>query len=570
MRDLWLYEWLSGFRFLNYRAKIMATGFIGTHIPLIALASYFTFQSAPDWRTFFVIVGITLVATLVGAGLTLFALDELLRPVIKTSKVLRNYRDARTPSTLPTHFTDEVGTLMADAGSTIMHLDFIRDVLEHVDPNTGLMNRKRLLQFLAKRGENGSGFAIGVIRYASLHRIVEALDTQQAELAMKLVAQRFGEQLPVGADIARIGHAEFAIVLPGKSALQAADAIGGLISRSGEDVVLSGLTLSPELVCGIAEFPTDAADMTDLVDFAVAAAVTANPSRPTAFHSPKARARSVERLRMEQELRRALDRDEFRLHYQPVIDLGESRVRGAEALIRWQHPVQGMLPPGDFIQVAESSGLIDPMGLWVLQKTCAQIRAWDDQGRKDLKVAINLSARQFLDPDLTNHVSEAIAAARITPAQLEIELTETAAMADHEHTKRVFTLLRDLGVSIAIDDFGTGYASMSYLRKLPFDKLKIDREFVTDVHRRRESQAICGALVTLAEGLGLTVLAEGTETEDEVNFLASIGCELFQGFFFAKPVSADEFATAVDALALRSVIKRMHASVEPGRISYSG
>ena len=569
MRDLWFYKWMSGFGFMNYRAKIMVMAFIGTHIPLIALASYFAFQAAPDWGTFLATVGVTLVATLAGTGLTLFVLNELLRPVIQTSKALRNYRETRAPSTLPTHFTDEVGTLMADAGTTITHLEAVRDVLEHVDATTGLMNRKRLIQTLEKQAESG-GFALGVVRYAGLRRLIEALDVSQAEKAMKIVAVRLAKAMPIDAQLARSDQAEFAIVLPGKQALQAASAIGEMISAISDNIDLHDLTVKLELVAGIAVFPSDGDKATAILDHAIAAAASATPLAPTAFHSPEARARSAQRLRVEQELRHALDRNEFRLHYQPVIDLAAGTVRGAEALIRWQHPEQGLVPPGKFIHVAEASGLIDPMGLWVMRETCKQIRSWNDQGRHGLTVAINLSARQFLDPDLKDHVAEAIDAGRIEPSQLEIELTETAVMADHDHTKRVFALLRDLGVSIAIDDFGTGYASMSYLRRLPFDKLKIDREFVTDVHTRRDSQAICKALIALGEGLGLKVLAEGTETDEEVAFLAEAGCDLFQGFYFSKPLSSEDFATATDAIALRSVIRKMSPFSASRRIAEAG
>uniref|UniRef100_UPI0015754D49 EAL domain-containing protein n=1 Tax=Sphingomonas bacterium TaxID=1895847 RepID=UPI0015754D49 len=186
----------------------------------------------------------------------------------------------------------------------------------------------------------------------------------------------------------------------------------------------------------------------------------------------------------------------------PIVDLSLGRVTGAEALIRWQHPERGMVPPLQFIGVAEQSGLIDPIGLWVMRQACRQVKDWADAGLPGMKIAVNLSARQFLDPGLIDSIREALGNAGIAANQLEIELTETAAMADAAHTSAVFGKLRDLGVRIAIDDFGTGYASMSYLRKLPFDKLKIDREFVSNVQSTRDSQAICGALVTLANGLG--------------------------------------------------------------------
>jgi diguanylate cyclase (GGDEF)-like protein len=529
MQELWFYNWMSRFGILNYRAKIMVMAFIGTHIPLIAISTYYAMQSSPNWDAFLTTVGITLVATLGGTVATLYVLNELLKPVLKTSRALRDYRDERRPSTLPTHHTDEVGTLMADAGTTITHLDAVRDVLEHVDAATGLPNRKQFLKEIHRHAVGSAAFALLVVRFANMNRVVEALDGAQAAVAMRVIAERLRDGLKTTAVLARVGDAEFAIVLPDENASTAAVIAQKLQVSASGNLSLDGLALAPSLVIGIAGYPDDALDMSALLDNAIAAAAAASIVSPMTFHSPKARAAAVERLRMEQELRNALERNELRLHYQPVVDLGGGKVRGAEALMRWEHPERGLVYPGSFIPAAEASGLIEPMGLWVLRESCGQVRRWQTAGMDGLKVAINLSARQFLDPHLTGHVTEAIDAAGIDPSQLEIELTETTAMIDHDHSRRLFTSLRDLGVSIAIDDFGAGYASMSYLRKLPFDKLKIDREFVVDVQERRESQAICEALIALSRGLKLDILAEGVESDEEVDYLIGIGLHSLPG-----------------------------------------
>jgi EAL domain-containing protein (putative c-di-GMP-specific phosphodiesterase class I) len=199
------------------------------------------------------------------------------------------------------------------------------------------------------------------------------------------------------------------------------------------------------------------------------------------------------------------------------------------------------------------------MGLWVIRQACQQLGEWNRAGLSGLRMAVNVSARQFLDPALRQHLRDAIESAHISPDQLEIELTETVAMVDYAHTRRVFSALRSDGMSIAIDDFGTGYASMSYLRKLPFDKLKIDREFVTDVHRTRQSQAICGALIELAQGLDLQILAEGTEQESEVRYLAQQGCDLFQGYYFSRPVPADQFSQSLSVPD--GILRRVHEPI---------
>ncbi len=555
---LWFYERISRLRFLGYRGKIMAMAFIGTHIPLIALATYFALQSSPDMGTFLRTVGITLVATLLGTGITLFVLNQLLRPVLMTSKALRSYRETGQVQALPVHLDDEVGTLMADAQHTIDHLDARLDLLQHVNEVTALPNHKRFLQLLELRIERGEAFAVVALRFSNLHRVADTLDRGEADAAARLMARRLAERAELGEHLAHVATAEFACTVGARKGddspwLEAAERVRTALCACAQEMALPGVALQPELHAGIAVFPTDALSAGDLLDRALTAAAQAAQTlapQQVRMHSAEARQVALRRFTMENELRRAMDNDEFELHYQPVVDVVAGHSVGGEALIRWRHPERGMVPPGEFIPAAEASGLIQPIGLWVMRRACAQVREWNDRRGDRLRVAINLSARQFLDPELKRHVMEAIEHNGISPDQLEIELTETAAMVDHDHTRRVFTSLRDAGVSIAIDDFGTGYASMSYLRKLPFDKLKIDREFVTDVHQKHDSQAICRALIELSRGLHLKVLAEGAETLEEVDFLARNGCGLFQGFYFSRPVPAPDFERAI-ALPVR-------------------
>lgn len=562
MADMWFYRALSRLP-LNYRAKIMTMAFLGTHIPLIALASYFAFQSAPDMATFFTTVGIVLLATLGGTALTLFVLNELLRPVLKTSRALRSYREQRVLDPLPTTFNDEVGTLMADAEATLRHLEHVRDTLEHLDEATGLMNRRRLVELIDARIAAGSEFTVGVLRVANVARLKEAVDATRIETVMVTVAARLATAVPPDVTLARIGQVEFALLLNLRTDETIYALFAGLAEHCRQEVKFADLTVRPAVCVGVSCYPLDAGTAAELIDHAISAAAGADASQPVAHHAPAKREAAKQRLRMEDELRRAIANDELKLFYQPVIDLAKGRVTGAEALIRWQHPERGMIPPMSFIPVAEASGLIDPIGLWTIRAACEQIAAWNREGRTDLRVAVNLSARQFLDPQLRSHVAEAVTDAAIAPNQLEIELTETAAMTDHDTTRRIFSTLRDLGVTIAIDDFGTGYASMSYLRRLPFDKLKIDREFVTDIHKRRDGQAICAAMITLGHGLGLAVLAEGTETEDEVRFLRDLGCGMFQGYYFARPMPASAYGDTVDALAC-------HALMQPAQPLHPG
>jgi EAL domain-containing protein (putative c-di-GMP-specific phosphodiesterase class I) len=248
---------------------------------------------------------------------------------------------------------------------------------------------------------------------------------------------------------------------------------------------------------------------------------------------------------MEQSLRKAITEDQFILYYQPIVDLARGRAVGAEALLRWRHPELGLVSPGEFIPILEQSGLIDRVGMWVLNTACREARSWRQKGAQDMRMAVNLSARQFRGPALGASVVRMLDRHRLAPHDLELELTETAAMQDAERTREVLGQLRSLGVGVAIDDFGAGYSSLSYLKNLPFTKLKIDREFVVDVHERPDSQAICGALVALARGLDIELLAEGVEKREEVDALLALGCTKFQGYYFARPMPAEDFIETV-------------------------
>ena len=557
MRDLWFYAFMDRIGVRNYRAKIMLTAFIGTHIPLLTMVSYFALKASADWSAVFATVCVTLVATLIGTGVTLFVLNHLLRPVLMTSRTLRTYQEDRDTGSLPTCFTDEAGTLMADATRTLTHLEQALDTLEFLDATSGLPNRKKLITVLQRRLSNKT-MAACAIRFTNYGRLLETLDLEAAEGAARDIAMRLKAFEGNNASLYRVSGSDFVWLMEADETAAPASlgyeaVLRDLIGMAEASITVRGLTIDPMLRAGIALWPHHASTPDGLVDNALAAILVGSGDLRINFHSPAARRNAVERLQMEQDLRRALAREEFVLHYQPVVDLSIGQTVGAEALIRWQHPEQGLIPPGKFIGLAEQTGLIEPMGLWVMRQACLQVKDWNAAGLVGMKVAINLSARQFLDPDLIRHLDEALRVSGIDASQLEVELTETAAMANHDYTRVVFGKLRDLGVSIAIDDFGTGYASMSYLRKLPFDKLKIDREFVTNVHSTRDSQAICGALVTLANGLGLRVLAEGTESADEVRYLQLRGCDLYQGFYFSKPLAPAMFMEGLSSVGIASL-----------------
>jgi EAL domain-containing protein (putative c-di-GMP-specific phosphodiesterase class I) len=266
--------------------------------------------------------------------------------------------------------------------------------------------------------------------------------------------------------------------------------------------------------------------------------------------------RAKERRALEMDLRVALANNELTLVFQPLIDLGDDEIKSCEALLRWDHPKRGMVQPLDFIPIAEETGLIHPIGEWVIREACRQAASWPD----GIGVAVNLSAEQFHSPDIVTAVEKALKDSGLEPKRLEIEVTETVLISEMDRALSVLTELRQMGVRIALDDFGTGYSSLSYLRKLPFDKIKIDRSFVRDLSTHSQSQAIVGALIGLAGELGVGVTAEGVETHDQLAQLRASGCEEAQGFLIARPQSA----TAISAFIAQAQARRRSAAARGG------
>src|SRR5690606_18133401 len=258
------------------------------------------------------------------------------------------------------------------------------------------------------------------------------------------------------------------------------------------------------------------------------------------FYSAQMNARALEYLVMTNGLRQALERDEFRLYYQPRIDLRTGRVAGVEALVRWQHPDEGLLAPGRFIAIAEETGLVVPIGAWVLREAARQMPAWLDQGLQLDRMAVNLSARQFRDPALIATVEAALEEAGLDAPLLELEVTESMLVDEPEQTADLLSHLKSRGIALAVDDFGTGYSSLAYLKRFPLDYLKIDQSFVRGVPDGQDDCAITLAIIHLAQSLGLQLIAEGVETDAQRAFLKAHGCEYAQGYLFSRPVRAEQ------------------------------
>ncbi len=301
------------------------------------------------------------------------------------------------------------------------------------------------------------------------------------------------------------------------------------------------LHLSPSI--GIAVFPDDGDNPSTLIKNADAAMYLAKEKgcNNYQFYTPVLNARTLDRLKLEYDLRLALEQGQFELHYQPQIIAGSKKLYGAEALVRWRHPERGLVPPNHFIPLAEEIGLIIPLGAWVIAEAARQVNVWHKAGLADLVVSVNISALQFHQSGFLAEVQELLARAGTEPSSLELELTESMLMSDMELSIQVLQAFRDQGYRIAIDDFGTGFSCLNYLRRLPANILKIDQSFVRDMQSDSASLAIVTSIIRLAESLGMDTIAEGVETADEYALLADQGCRLMQGYHFSKPLPPAQF-----------------------------
>jgi diguanylate cyclase (GGDEF)-like protein len=423
--------------------------------------------------------------------------------------------------------------------------------LEHAathDSLTGLPNRLLLMDRLAQATAHSErytrGFAVLVVDLDRFKSINDSLGHLAGDQMLTEVARRLSALLRKADTLARLGGDEFVLVLNEIASARDAESVASkVLAGLAAPVMLSGIEVQISASIGISVFPQDGVNADSLLKHADAAMYHAKKNGRNAFQffAPVMNVFARERLELESGLRRALVQGEFELHYQPKVDIGTGRIDSAEALIRWRHPKRGLTAPSGFIPIAEETGLIVPIGEWVLREACRQAHAWHTRGLRPLRIAVNLSAQQFKQKSLITTVRNALTAAGLEPGYLELELTESAVMHDAESSIQVLRQLSTLGVRISVDDFGTGYSSLSYLRRLPLDKLKIDRSFIREVAASRDDAEIVRAIISLAHSLHLKVIAEGVETAEQLSFLRGLGCDQYQGFHCSPPVPVDEF-----------------------------
>jgi diguanylate cyclase (GGDEF)-like protein len=434
-----------------------------------------------------------------------------------------------------------------------------RDRLANFDVLTGLANRRMFMDRLdwalrhAKRYK-GTG-AVLHIDLDKFKHVNEALGPGMGDMLLQAVAHRLEQCIRSSDSVGRIGEEkqpaslsrlaadEFTILL---SDIHAAEGAARVAQRVLESFNVPFQLADHELplTCsiGIAVFPDDGEEIDSIVKNAGVAMHHAKQKKNSyEFYSSELNARALQKLSLGNELRKALERDELRLFYQPKVDVASGLLKGAEALVRWIHPERGMIPPNDFIPLAEENGLIVPLGTWVLREACRQTKEWRDAGRNVPRVAVNVSSHQFRERRLPETVAEALRATGALSGDISIELTEGVIMENAKANVEALQRLKEMGLKLSIDDFGTGYSSLSYLNRFPLDELKIDRSFVMDIKGPDDKAAIIAAIIAMAHSLELSVVAEGVETEFQRAYLQAQHCDEYQGYLFSKPVPAADF-----------------------------
>ncbi|HEN8224265.1 TPA: EAL domain-containing protein [Pseudomonas aeruginosa] len=430
------------------------------------------------------------------------------------------------------------------------------DFLAHHDSLTGLPNRVLLRERIEQALENGKDRTVAgallLIDLDHFKHINDSLGHTTGDMLLKEVSKRLQHQLDERCLLSRLGGDEFAILVENDDP----EAVARLSQR-----ILDGFNAPFDIHCqpiyisaslGVSLYPEDASDVDHLMQHADAALFQAKDSgrNAYAFYTRVLTARARAHVQVESALRHALDHDELRVHYQPVHDLASGRIVGVESLVRWQHPERGLVPPGEFVPVAEECGLIAALDNWVLKRACRQMREWQQRGVELEFVAVNVSSRLFNRGGLEERIANALEESGLEPRYLELEVTESAVMEDFEQSLNLLCRLRILGVNLAIDDFGTGYSSLMRLKRLPVHKLKIDQGFVAGLPGAVDDAAIARAIVALAQSMGLRVVAEGIEHQDQALFLREHGCDFGQGYWYGRPQPAEALRFDLPPVAL--------------------
>jgi diguanylate cyclase (GGDEF)-like protein len=449
----------------------------------------------------------------------------------------------------------QVETLEQVVSARTQGLESANKQLRHLathDALTGLPNRvlmdDRISQCVVLAERQSQTFAVILLDLDRFKLVNDSLGHRAGDELLKEVAQRLKGVVRDVDTVARLGGDEFVLIVTPSPEPEAAQQVAKrIIDVMQASVRIAGIEIHTSPSIGIAFYPQDATTIETLLAHADAAMYCAKQRGRNNFQCfmPGMNTATQEKVRLESDMRIALEQKQFELHYQPKVNTATGIMHGAEALLRWRHPVRGPISPAEFIPLAEECGLIGPIGAWVMREACRQARAWQLQGLPSLRIAVNLSPSQFRQSDIVTMIRGALDDAGLEARFLEVELTESAVMNDPEESIAILEKLSTMGVLVSVDDFGTGYSSMSYLRRFPIDKLKIDRAFINEVTSRNEDASIVRAIVSLAHSLKLKVVAEGVESTEQLEFLKTLGCDQYQGFHFSPALPASQFEALV-------------------------
>jgi diguanylate cyclase (GGDEF)-like protein len=427
----------------------------------------------------------------------------------------------------------------------------LRHLATH-DALTGLPNRvlmdDRISQSIVLADRQGQSFAVMLLDLDRFKSVNDSLGHRAGDELLKEVALRLRKVVRDVDTVVRLGGDEFVLIItPSPEPDIAQQVAARIFDVMQAPVRIAGVAIHASPSIGIAFYPNDASTVETLVSHADAAMYCAKQRgrNNVQCFMPGMNTATQEKVRLESDLRIALEQKQFEVHYQPKVNTVTGVMHGAEALLRWHHPVRGAISPAEFIPIAEECGLIGSIGAWVMREACKQARAWQVAGLPPLRVAVNLSPSQFRQGNIVEMIRDALDQAGLEPRFLEVELTESAVMSDPEESIAILEKLSTMGVLVSVDDFGTGYSSMSYLRRFPIDKLKIDRGFISEVMSRPEDASIVRAIISLAHSLRLKVVAEGVESTEQLEFLKTLGCDQYQGFHYSPALPASQFEALV-------------------------
>lgn len=421
-------------------------------------------------------------------------------------------------------------------------------------PNRALFN-DRLTQTIAVSARSDGRFALLFLDLDRFKAVNDSHGHSYGDMLLAAVAQRLNQCLRLGDTLARLGGDEFVILLPNIESTEAAVTVAEkVLLQLQKKFRINGLEIFTSTSIGMAFYPDNGEDEDSLLRHADMAMYAAKDDGRGCYHlfSSEMHEAIVQRHTLAEELRLAISRQDFELHFQPQVDVVSEKIIGAEALVRWKHPQKGLIMPGHFISVAEETGQIQALGEWIFRSACEQLRTWLDQGLDNFKLSINLSAHRLEQSNFLDRVEDILQRNNINPNLLELELTESTMLSDMERATALLKMLKMRGFTLAMDDFGTGYSSLSYLKQLPFDQVKIDQSFIRGINVNDDDTMLVKTILSMANHLKLSVVAEGVETYEQFAYLRQLGCDRAQGFYFSRPLPPDDFAESLFSSQLLS------------------